>query len=321
MSRQPYHHSHALWAFNTYLRRRGIDILKSSMCHCSNGKQLCRKFVRLCGVPAFHTSSQAQRLLPSFAVAAQASSSSGGGPQNGQHQLSIRRQLQTGGDLSRAALTRYKVGQLREALQEEGLSTVGLKAHLVERLCELVETLESHTVQLDSGSASSSSAQQSSEAQRPQDVQTASEHRGQVSPSVEPEQETTMLVEEDEASYSSSPAPAPSQALASSQQTHQTDSSSAEPDVSAVAATDARKVLVAQSSSQDQLSIRRQLQAGTKFTPALLSRYRVAQLREALEEEGLSTLGTKAILVARAWELVGALESRTATSIIPGKMW
>lgn len=33
------------------------------------------------------------------------------------------------------------MGQLREALQEEGLSTAGLKAELVERLHELVQTL------------------------------------------------------------------------------------------------------------------------------------------------------------------------------------
>lgn len=35
----------------------------------------------------------------------------------------------------------YKVAQLREALQQEGLSTKGLKAELVERLYELVQTL------------------------------------------------------------------------------------------------------------------------------------------------------------------------------------
>ena len=35
----------------------------------------------------------------------------------------------------------YKVAQLRGALQEEGLSTKGLKAELVERLYELVQTL------------------------------------------------------------------------------------------------------------------------------------------------------------------------------------
>ena len=286
------------------------------MCHCRNGKHLCREFVRLCRVPAFHSFSQAQRLLPCLANAAQASSSSDGATQNAQHQLSIRRQLQTGGDLSRAALTRYKVGQLREALQEEGLSTAGLKAHLVERLCELVETLDPHTVQPDSDPPSSSSAQQSSRAQLSQDVLLASHHKGTASSSMEAEPETTVRVQEAATASISTPAPAAAQALASSQQTLQTDSSnegSVELDVRDSAMTEAREVPLAQSSRQDQLSIRRELQAGTKFTPALLSRCRVAQLRAALQEESLSTLGTKAVLVARVWELVEALQSTSAT--------
>ena len=291
-----------------------------SMRHCRNGKRLCREIVRLCRVPAFHSCSQAQRLLPCLATAAQASSSSGGASQNGQHQLSIRRQLQTGGDLSRTALTRYKVGQLREALQEEGLSTAGLKAHLVERLCELVEALNPHTVQLDSSFASSSSVQQSSRAQLSQDMLTASQHKVMASPSMDAKPETTILVQEAAISPNSTAAPAASQALAKSQQTLQTNSSSEggiERDVVAAAETEAREVPVAHSSSQDQLSIRRELQAGTRFTPALLSRYRVAQLRTALEEEGLSTLGTKAVLVARMWELVEALQSTDANFNTP----
>ena len=290
------------------------------MCHCRNGKHLCREFMRLCRVPAFHSCSQAQRLLPCLATAAQASSSSGGASQNGQHQLSIRRQLQTGGDLSRAALTRYKVGQLREALQEEGLSTAGLKAHLVERLFELVETLDPHTAQLGSGSASSSSAKQSSSAQLSQDVLTASQHTEMITSSLNAKPETTTLVKEAATSLNNTSAPAAAQALTSSQQTLQTNSSSEggiERDVSAASAAEAQEVPVAQSSSQDQLSIRRELQAGTNFTPALLSRYRVAQLRAALEEEGLSTLGAKAVLVARVWELVGALQSTDATFDTP----
>ena len=291
------------------------------MCHCRNGKHLCRDFVRLCRGPAYHSCSQAQRLLPCLATGAQTSSSSGGASQSGQHQLSIRRQLQTGGDLSRAALTRYKVGQLREALQEEGLSTAGLKAHLVERLFELVETLDPHTVQLDSGPASSSSVQQSSTAQLSQDVLTASQHKETTSSFMEAEPEIPTLVDEAATSSISAPAPTAFQAQTSVQQVMQTDSSSescVEREGSAAAAvTEARQVLVAQSSSQDQLSIRRELQAGTTFTPALLSRYRVAQLREALEEEGLSTLGTKAVLVSRTWELVGALQARSATLNTP----
>ena len=295
------------------------------MCHCRNGKLLCCDLLRLCRAPAFHSCSQAQRLLPCVATAAQASSSSGGPPRNGQHQLSIRRQLQTGGDLTRAALTRYKVGQLREAHHEEGLSTIGLKAHLVERLCELVETLDPHTAQLESGPVSVKSVQQSNGAQLSQDVLTASQHRGMVSPYLEAEPMSTVLAEEAATSSSSTSAPATSQADHSLEQTPQTDSSSkggaardisTEQGVSASGATDAREAKpVAQSSSQRKLSIRRELQAGTRLTPATLSRYRVAALREALEAEGLSTLGTKSVLVARVWELVGALKSSTATFI------
>ena len=76
--------------------------------------------------------------------------------------LSVRRQLQAGRKLVKTQIRGYKVAQLREALQEEGLSTTGLKAELVERLYELVQSLSEHNAEQADTLESSSTAEQPS---------------------------------------------------------------------------------------------------------------------------------------------------------------
>ena len=61
----------------------------------------------------------------------------------------------------------YKVAQLREALQQEGLSTKGLKAELVERLYDLVQILSEDPKESTSPLDLPSTAERPSQAQRP----------------------------------------------------------------------------------------------------------------------------------------------------------
>ena len=101
------------------------------------GRHLCRETLHLCRSPLLSNRLHTLRSLPLAASTPHQNSSAkdlGDG-------FSVRRQLQDGKRLSKVQIRGYKVAQLRDALQEEGLSTKGLKAELVERLYELVQSL------------------------------------------------------------------------------------------------------------------------------------------------------------------------------------
>ena len=107
---------------------------------CRTGTHICRETVRLYRAPFLYSRLHNLRHLPCAATSPQHSSS--GEPADDLiSQFSIRRQLQASGKITKVQVRGYKVAQLREALQEEGLSTKGLKPELVERLYELVQTL------------------------------------------------------------------------------------------------------------------------------------------------------------------------------------
>ena len=57
---------------------------------------------------------------------------------NSSSQTISRRHFTAGSRVSRSALGKLRVAELREELQQEGLSTHGLKAELVERLYSLL---------------------------------------------------------------------------------------------------------------------------------------------------------------------------------------
>ena len=115
--------------------------------HCRTGTHICRETVRLYRTPFLYSRLHTLRHLPCAATSPQ-HSSSGKPADDLTNQFSIRRQLQASGKITKVQVRGYKVAQLREALQEEGLSTKGLKPELVERLYELVQTLS----QEDAGS-------------------------------------------------------------------------------------------------------------------------------------------------------------------------
>ncbi|CAL5218555.1 g246 [Coccomyxa viridis] len=85
---------------------------------------------------------------------------------SGDH-FDIRQQLREGRKVSKAQIKGYKVAQLREALQEEGLSTKGLKAELVERLYELVQTLSQEDKDPSGLLGLASTAERSAQAEDP----------------------------------------------------------------------------------------------------------------------------------------------------------
>ncbi len=102
-----------------------------------NGRHICRETLRLSRSPLLSSRLHTFRSLQAAAsTPPQNTTASDSGDQ-----FDVRQQLREGKKLSKAHIKGYKVAQLREALQEEGLSTKGLKAELVERLYELVQTL------------------------------------------------------------------------------------------------------------------------------------------------------------------------------------
>ena len=124
---------------------------------------MCRESLRLCRSPLLSS-----RLHTFRSLAAAASTP----PQNttasdSGDQFDVRQQLREGKKLSKAQIKGYKVAQLREALQEEGLSTKGLKAELVERLYELVQALSEESKDSTEAGHPSSTAEGSSQAEHP----------------------------------------------------------------------------------------------------------------------------------------------------------
>ena len=134
---------------------------KSFLPSCRGGKHICREAVRLFRSPLLCSRLHSLRTLPCAASKSQQASSEVAADDCSDH-LSVRRQLQAGRKLGKTQIRGYKVAQLREALQEEGLSTTGLKAELVERLYELVQSLSEHTAEQADTLESSSTAEQPS---------------------------------------------------------------------------------------------------------------------------------------------------------------
>lgn len=68
------------------------------------------------------------------AASAEAQTSQAADASFGNHQAAPSRRFTAGSPVSKSTLSKLRVAELRERLQEEGLSTAGLKAELVERL-------------------------------------------------------------------------------------------------------------------------------------------------------------------------------------------
>ena len=139
---------------------RGIESL---VWLCRSGRHIYRESVRLCQSAFLSNRLHSVRILSRAGSTPDQSSSA----EHSSDHFNVRRQLQAGRKLSKVQIRGYKVGQLREALQEEGLSTKGLKAELVERLYELVQALSQESQDSNGPLDQSSAAEGPSQARHP----------------------------------------------------------------------------------------------------------------------------------------------------------
>ena len=136
------------------------------------------------------------RHLPCVATSHQ-QSSSGDTADDLTSQFSIRRQLQASGKITKVQVRGYKVAQLREALQEEGLSTKGLKPELVERLYELVQTLSEEGADSKEPLKPPSTAETSAQEQQSESLPEAPEQVQVHSPASETQPESAASFHDD----------------------------------------------------------------------------------------------------------------------------